>query len=90
MYLDGSRRFKIGIGMGTPTREKFSSQAAPEVLAALRAIAENQGRQFQAVLDEALRDYIDRQQKDRPRRHVMASFASSLEEFDELYRELAK
>ena len=71
-------------------REKFSSQAAPEVLAALRRIAEAQGRQFQAVLDEALRDDIDRQQKERPRRHVMAAFASSLDEFDSLYRELAK
>ena len=76
--------------MTTPAREEFSYQASPEVLAALRQIAENQGRQFQAVLDEALRDYIDRQQKDRPRLHVMASFASSLEEFDSLYRKLAK
>ncbi|MCL4182013.1 MAG: hypothetical protein KJ011_01010 [Burkholderiaceae bacterium] len=76
--------------MGTAVREKFSSQAAPEVLAALRRIAESQGRQFQAVLDEALRDYIDRHQKDRPRRHVMAAFAESMKEFDELYRELAK
>ena len=76
--------------MTAPTREKFSSQAAPEVLAALRQIAESQGRQFQAVLDEALRDYIDRQQKARPRRHVMAAFASSLDEFDSLYRELAR
>jgi hypothetical protein len=71
-------------------REKFSSQASPEVRAALRQIAEAEGRQFQAVLDEALRDYIDRHQKDRPRRHVMASFASSLDEFDSLYRALAK
>ncbi|MBK6395565.1 MAG: hypothetical protein IPF73_13480 [Betaproteobacteria bacterium] len=74
----------------TTVREKFSSQAAPEVLEALRRIADAQGRQFQAVLDEALRDYIDRQQSSRPRRHVLASFASSLEEFDSLYRELAK
>lgn len=74
----------------TAGREKFSSQAAPEVLAALRQIAESQGRQFHAVLDEALRDCIDRQQTARPRRHVVASFASSLEEFDSLYRELAK
>jgi len=44
-------------------REKFSSQAAREVLAALRQLALSQGRQFQAVLDDALRDYIDRQQK---------------------------
>jgi len=76
--------------MSSTAREKFSSQAAPEVLAALRQIAESQGRQFQAVLDEAMRDDIDRQQKERPRRHVMAAFASSVEEFDELYRELAK
>lgn len=76
--------------MNTVVREKFSSQASPEVLAALRQIAETQGRQFQVVLDEALRDYIDRQQQGRPRRHAMVSFASSLEEFDSLYRELAK
>jgi predicted transcriptional regulator len=76
--------------MTTATREKFSSQAAPEVLQALRSIAENQGRQFQSVLDDALRDYIDRQQKERPRRHVMAAFASSLDEFNDLYHDLAK
>ena len=78
------------IPVTTTLREKFSSQASPEVLAALRQIAESQGRQFQAVLNEAMRDYIDRQQRERPRRHVMATFASSLEEFDSLYRELAK
>jgi predicted transcriptional regulator len=76
--------------MTTTAREKFSSQAAPDVLLALRRIAEIQGRQFQAVLDDALRDYIDRQQRERPRRHVMAAFASSLDDFDHLYRELAK
>lgn len=76
--------------MSTVVREKFSSQASPEVLAALRQIAASQGRQFQSVLDEALRDYIDRQQQERPRRHVMAAFAASLDEFDGLYRELAK
>ncbi len=76
--------------MSSIVRQKFSSQASPEVLAALRQIAQTQGRQFQAVLDEALRDYIDRQQKERPRRHVMASFAQSLDEFDHLYRKLAE
>ena len=76
--------------MSVAIREKFSSQASPEVLAAMRQLAESQGRQFQALLDEALRDYLDRQQKERPRRHVMAAFASSLDEFDSLYRELAK
>lgn len=76
--------------MTTHVREKFSSQAAAEVLTAMRQIAERQGHQFQAVLDEALRDYIDRQQQQHVRRHVMTAFAASLDEFDDLYRELAK
>ncbi len=71
-------------------REKFSSQASPEVLAAMHEIAETEGRQFQAVLDEAMRDYIERKAKDRPRRHVLEAFSDSLADFDELYRELAK
>ena len=76
--------------VSTLNREKFSSQASPDVLAALRELAAAQGRQFQAVLDDAMRDYLERQTKTRPRQHVMASFASSLEEFDSLYRDLAK
>ena len=76
--------------VSTLQREKFSSQASPDVLAALRELAATQGRQFQAVLDDAMRDYLERQSKSRPRQHVMSTFASSLEEFDSLYRDLAK
>ncbi len=76
--------------MATPVKEKFSSQAAPEVLEGLRRIAESQGKQFQTVLDEAMRDYIDRHQNQRPRRHVMEAFTESVKEYDDLYRELAK
>jgi len=76
--------------MTAPARQKFSSQATPEVLATLHKIAESEGRQFQSVLDEALRDYVERKEKGRPRRHVAEAFAQSLQEFDSLYRELAK
>jgi membrane-bound ClpP family serine protease len=76
--------------MTSTTREKFASQAAPDVLAAMRDIAATQGRQFQAVLDEAMRDYIERQQQAAPRKHVLAAFADSIEEFDRLYAALAK
>ena len=69
---------------------EFSSQATPEVLAALRQIAEAVGRQFQVVLDEAMHEYIDRRQKVLPRKHATTSFAASLAEFDRLYGELAK
>ncbi len=69
---------------------EFSSQATPEAMAALRQIAEAEGRQFQVVFDEAMREYIDRRQKVPPRTHVTTSFAASLAEFDRLYGELAK
>ncbi len=76
--------------MTASARQKFSSQATPEVLATLHNMAEARGRQFQSVLDEALRDYIERKEKSRPRRHIAEAFAQSFHEFDSLYRELAK
>ncbi len=42
------------------------------------------------MLDQALRAYINRLQSENPRCHVIGSFAFSLDEFDTLYRELAK
>jgi hypothetical protein len=78
-------------GCKAPTNSgELSPQATPEMLAALRQIAEAEGRQFQVVFDEAMREYIDRRQKVSPRTHVTTSFAASLAEFDRLYRELAK
>ena len=41
------------------TREKFSSQASPELLAALREVAREEGRHFQAVLEDAMQEYIE-------------------------------
>lgn len=76
--------------MSTTDLEKLSSQAAPEVLSVLRKIAEAEGRSIQAVLEEALREYIERKEKGQPAHHIMEAFAQSLSEFDQLYRELAK
>jgi hypothetical protein len=69
---------------------KFSSQAEPEVLEALQAIADQEGRQLQSVLGEAMREYLARKQTRAPRRNVLEAFQKSLEERDELYRSLAK
>ncbi|WP_292995910.1 hypothetical protein [Nitrosomonas sp.] len=76
--------------MPNTANEEFSSQAAPEVLSALRKIAESEGRPIQEILDEALREYIERKEKGQPRRQVIDAFTQSLSEFDQLYRELAK
>ncbi len=69
---------------------KFSSQAEPEILEGLQQIAAREGRQFQAVLGDAMREYLARKRHQAPRRNVLEAFQSSLEERDELYRSLAK
>ena len=69
---------------------KFATQADPQVLETLRTIAAAEGRQIQALVDEALRDYIDRKQSDKPRKHVLQAFQNSMAKYDALYKELAK
>jgi len=69
---------------------KFATQADPDVLAALRKIAGQEGRQLQTLVDEALRDYIEQKQGNAPRRRVMQALHESLTQYDSLYRELAK
>jgi hypothetical protein len=69
---------------------KYSSQAEPEVLDAMQAIADREGRQLQAIIGEALREYLARRQQQAPRRNVLDAFQKSLKERDELYRKLAK
>jgi len=68
---------------------KYSSQAEPEVLEAMQAIADREGRQLQSVLGEAMREYLARKQQ-APRRNVLEAFQESLRERDALYRSLAK
>ena len=72
------------------TLRKFSSQAEPEILDELQAIAVREGRQLQAILGEAMRDYLAHKRQQAPRRNVLEAFQESLKERDELYRSLAK
>lgn len=71
-------------------REKFSSQADEKILADARALAQSQGRQFQSILEEALTEYLERHQVERPRAHVMEAFGLSMDEFNDLYQKLAQ
>ena len=69
---------------------RFSSQANPEILNALRQIADIEGRKFHVVLDEAFRDFLNKKAAPMSNRLVMASFTQSLNEFEDLYKELIK
>ena len=71
-------------------REKFSSQVAPELLGTMREIARKEGRHFQAVLEEAMRDYIDNRTREKPRAEIMAHFQASVERHRRLGEMLAR
>ena len=71
-------------------REKFSSQASPELLAEVRKIAKDDGRHFQAVLEDALRDYIEDRRRRKIRPEVMAHHRASIERNRLLYKLLAQ
>ena len=72
------------------TREKFSSQADPALLAALRGVARDEGRQFQAVLEDAIRGFLDERANGKVRPEVMAHFRASVERNRRLYELLAQ
>jgi hypothetical protein len=71
-------------------REKFATQVNSEVLAAVRDLAEKEGRQIQALVDEALADLVEKRRNARPRPHVMAAYLASHEKYGSLYKKLAE
>ncbi len=71
-------------------REKFSSQARPELLSRMREIARSDGRHFQAVLKDAMICYIAGRAGKNVRPEVMAHFRASVERNRRLMELLAK
>lgn len=72
------------------TREKFATQVNSEILSAVRRLADKEGRQLQALVDEALADLIEKRKKSTPRAHVMGAYLASHEKFGPLYKKLAE
>jgi hypothetical protein len=72
------------------TREKFATQVNAKTLAAVRRLAEKEGRQLQALIDEALTDLLEKRKLGRPRAHVMAAYQRSHGRYGELYKKLAQ
>ncbi len=72
------------------TRQKFATQVDAEILAAVRRLAEAEGRQIQALVDEALADLIEKHRQSKPRARVMGTYLGSHERFGALYKKLAE
>jgi predicted transcriptional regulator len=71
-------------------REKFATQINSELLASVRQLAEKEGRQIQALMDEALADLLEKRKRANPRPHVMAAYAASHIEYAPVYKKLAE
>jgi hypothetical protein len=71
-------------------REKFATQVKSEILAAMRALAEREGRQLQSLMDEALTDLVEKHNNAKPRPHVMGAYFASHERYGALYKKLAE
>jgi hypothetical protein len=76
--------------MAFQTREKFATQVNAQILAAVRTLAQSEGRQLQALIDEALADLIEKRKQATPRANVMAAYQASHEKFAPLYKKLAE
>jgi len=72
------------------TREKFATQVNSEILAAIRGLADGEGRQLQAIVEEAFTDLIGKRKNATPRPHVMGAYLASHEKFGPLYKKLAE
>ena len=71
-------------------REKFATQVNSKILSAVRTLAEEEGRQLQALVDEALADLVQKHKNAKPRSHVMGAYLSSHEKYGPLYKKLAR
>lgn len=76
--------------MTAHTREKFATQVDAEILANVRSLARSEGRQIQALVDEALADLIEKRRQGKPRAHIMAAYLASHGPYGELYQKLAE
>ena len=59
------------------SREKFATQVNSKILATVRTIAAQEGRQLQALVDEAFADLIEKCKNAKPRPQVMATYLAS-------------
>lgn len=78
------------MGANEVAKVKFASQADPDLLEELKAIAKSEGRQLQALLEEALKDLIEKKRGSQMRPTVRAALERTLRERDWLYKQLAK
>lgn len=73
-----------------PDRTKFATQMKTDLLEALRALADQEGRHIQSLVEEAVGNLLEERRQGAPRAHVMKAYQKSHERYASLYEKLAK
>lgn len=73
----------------SPSRVKFSTKIDNALLDEVRALAKEEGRQIQAIVEEALENLLEDRRQGKVRPHVMRTYRTSHARFGPLYRKLA-
>ena len=73
-----------------PARRRFTTQVDSVLLDELRALARDEGREIQALVDEAIAALLEQRRQGTARPHVMAAHQRSHARFAALYEKLAK
>jgi hypothetical protein len=71
-------------------QEQLATKIDSDVLASLRGLAQKEGRNVDTLVEEALRDLIQKHQEPSPRPHVTAAYEASHKKFATLYKKLAE
>lgn len=76
--------------MTSKNHVKFETQVDSEILAAVRNLADEEGRQVRDLVDEALTDLLEKRARSRSRSDVITAYQASHEKFGGLYKKLAE
>lgn len=71
-------------------KQKFATQIEERLLSDIRDLARAEGRQLQAVIEEALVDLLENRKRSKARPHVMTAYQASHARYASLYEKLAK
>ena len=65
-------------------REKFATHVDSALIESVRKLVKSEGRQIQAVVEDALLDHLEAKNGAPGREHVMAAYLKSTERFSVL------
>ena len=73
-----------------PPNELFTIEVDSVLLAEFKALAHNEGRELQSLLEEAMTNLIQLRLAGKGREHVMAAYQLTVERFGPVFETLAK